>query len=62
MERVIVSIPYTECPHCHKIIGIAILRIGAKIKGSLLSDANELECPRAECGKLIGYATLASVK
>ena len=53
-KRVIMSVPMQECPHCHKIVGVAIVR-SVKFKKDLLMDSNEVECPRQECGKLIGY-------
>jgi len=61
MEKVTVDLPWTKCPHCGKIVGIGVIRTG-KVKDLILTENNEVECPRPECGKLIGTLSLIGVK
>ena len=42
-----------ECPHCKKLVGIAVAR-AKKIRENCYL-IGELECPRPECGKIIAY-------
>lgn len=59
MEKVVISIPWTECPHCHKIVGVAVLRT-MPVKDLLLVDSSMAECPRSECGRLLGFVSVTN--
>ena len=43
-----------QCGHCKKIIGCVVIRT-VEVKGDLFTDSIEVECPRPECGKLLGH-------
>ena len=45
-----------KCRHCGMLIGVVVVR-SEKVGDDRFISKNQFECPRQECGKLLGHIT-----